>query len=92
MPKIYLENLPENERELYAELIKLSSAEKRVLNQLLKDCNKDGVAWYPEENSIILSLLNREYITRNFYYHGKGFSYFVLPKAPHLFNCLFWKR
>lgn len=83
-----ISELPEKEQIIYTQLQNLSKSEKRVLWNMIKNITKDGIVVYPVENEITKLLQMKKIIYKNTIYEGKGYSFRVLPDAPHLLRRL----
>lgn len=86
--KLSLEDLPVQEQPVYTLITKLPLEQKQTLWRLIQHANKDHICVVPYFTASIASLEQKELISRNYSYRGKGMSYYILRNAPHLMKKL----
>jgi|SRR5690625_1149719 len=77
-----------NEKYTMAIIRTLQISEKRLLWEIIRKANKDGITIYKGTSPSLQVLINKELITINKLYQGKGYSLIVLPKCQTLIRKL----
>jgi len=83
-----MRNLNDNEKQTMKKMKALHIAEKRLLWELIKQTNKDGIAIYNGSINDLQFLINKNLIVINTWYTGKGNSIIVLPTSQTLIRKL----